>query len=153
MAVRKGEKSRINYTPGREPSEPGNKGNRLNVYGPGRNMVMNRRLISLATAAAMALGTTTAPAFAQGWNRGGGGWHGGGGGWHHHGGGIGTGAAVALGLGAFFLGSALASAPYYNNYYSNSYPYNYSYGYGYPYNYGSPGYGYYGYPGYGYAPR
>jgi hypothetical protein len=117
-------------------------------------MVMNRRLISLATAAAMALGTTTAPAFAQGWNRGGGGWHGGGGGWHHHGGGgIGTGGAVALGLGAFFLGSALASAPYYNNYYSNSYPYNYSYGYGYPYNYGSPGYGYYGYPGYGYAPR
>ena len=126
---------------------------------------MNRRLISLATAAAMALGTTTAPAFAQGWNRGGGGWHGGGGGWHHHGGGgIGTGAAVALGLGAFFLGSALASAPYYNNYYGNgypyynnyygnSYPYNYSYGYGYPYNYGYPGYGYYGYPGYGYAPR
>ena len=136
---------------------------------------MNRRLISLATAAAMALGTTTAPAFAQGWNRGGG-WHGGGGGWHHHGGGgIGTGAAVALGLGAFFLGSALASAPYYNNYYSsgypyysnyygNSYPYNYSYGYGYPsynyrygygypYNYGSPGYGYYSYPAYGYAAR
>ena len=121
----------------------------------------------MATAAAMALGTTTAPAFAQGWNRGGGGWHGGGGGWHgggggwhhHGGGGIGTGAAVALGLGAFFLGSALASAPYYNNYYSNgypygnSYPYNYSYGYGYPYNYGSPGYGYYGYPGYAYAPR
>ena len=108
----------------------------------------------MATAAAMALATTTAPAFAQGWNRGGGGWHGGGGGWHHHGG-IGTGAAVALGLGAFFLGSALASAPYYNNYYSNSYPYNYSnsYGYGYPYNYGAPGYGYYGYPGYAYAPR
>jgi hypothetical protein len=124
------------------------------VYGLGRNMVMNRRLISLVTAAAMALVTSTAPAFAQGWNRGGGGWHGGGGGWHHHGGGgIGTGAAVALGLGAFFLGSALASAPYYSNYYSNSYPYNYSYGYGYPYNYGSPGYGYYGYPGYGYAPR
>ena len=112
---------------------------------------MNRRLISLATAAAMALATTTAPAFAQGWNRGGGGWHGGGGGWHHHGGGgIGTGAAVALGLGAFFVGSALASAPYYNSYYS--YPYNYSYGYGYPYNYGYPG-GYSGYPGYGYGPR
>ena len=111
----------------------------------------------------MALGTTTAPAFAQGWNRGGGGWHGGGGGWHHHGGGgIGTGAAVALGLGAFFLGSALASAPYYRNYYSsgypyysNSYPYNYGYGYGYgyPYDYGSPGYGDSGYPGYAYAPR
>ena len=50
-------------------------------------MVMNRRLISMATAAAMALGTTTAPAFAQGWNRGGGGWHGGGGGWHGGGGG------------------------------------------------------------------
>jgi hypothetical protein len=115
---------------------------------------MNRRLISLTTAAAVALGTSTAPAFAQGWNHGGGGWHGGGGGWHHHGGGgIGTGAAVALGLGAFFLGSALASAPYYTSYYSNSYPYNYSYGYGYPYNYGYPGYGYYGYPGYGYAPR
>src|SRR5204862_7884622 len=65
--------------------------------------------------------------------------HGGGGGWHHHGGGgIGTGAAVALGLGAFFLGSALASAPYYNNYYSNSYPYNDSYGYGFPYTYGPP---------------
>jgi hypothetical protein len=88
---------------------------------------MNRRFISFATAAAMALATSTAPACAQGWYRGGGGWHGGGGGWHHHGGGgIGTGAAVALGLGAFFLGSALASAPYYNNYYSNSYPYNYS---------------------------
>src|SRR6266513_392771 len=130
-----------------------------------RNIVMNSRLISLATAAAMALAASTAPAFAQGWNRGGGGWHGGGGGWHHHGGGgIGTGAAVALGLGAFFLGSALASAPYYNNYYSNSYPYynnsysnsypyNYSYGYGYQYNYGSPGYGYYGYSVYAYAPR
>jgi hypothetical protein len=60
---------------------------------------------------------------------------------------------VASNRWAFFLGSALASAPYYNNYYSNSYPYNYSYGYGYPYNYSSPGYGYYGYPGYGYAPR
>jgi hypothetical protein len=126
----------------------------LNVMVLGKEMVMNRRLISLATAAVMAVATTTVPAFAQGWNRGGGGWHGGGGGWHHHGGGgIGTGAAVALGLGAFFLGSALASAPYYNNYYSNGYPYNYSYGYGYPYNYGSPGYGYYGYPSYGYAPR
>ena len=45
-----------------------------------------------------------------------------------HAGGIGPGAAVGIGLGAFALGSALGAAanPYYNPYY---YPYSYSYYY------------------------
>lgn len=96
----------------------------------GRNLALTSSIV-----AALAIGTAPGTAYAQrGWV-GGGGWHGGGwhgGGWHG-GGGISPGAAVALGLGAFALGGALA------------YP---SYGYGYPYyGYAYPAYGYgYGYP-------
>jgi len=65
----------------------------------------------LAVAAAMlaAIGLTTAPRPA-------------------HAGGIGPGAAVGIGLGAFALGSVLAN-PYYNPHY---YPYGYYGGYYYP---------------------
>ena len=60
--------------------------------------------------------------------------------WHNHGG-IGTGAAVGIGLGAFALGSALGAAPYYGGgYYGGG-------GYGYPYagygnGYANPAYSY-----------
>jgi hypothetical protein len=45
--------------------------------------------------------------------------------------GIGTGGAVALGLGAFALGSALSAAPYYG-YYGSPYGYYYPPAYSYP---------------------
>ena len=84
---------------------------------------------SAAVLGALSIGGLPGTAYAQhhrggGWH--GGGWHGGGwrGGWHH--GGIGTGAAIGLGLGAFALGSALGAYPYYGY----SYP---SYTYAYPY--------------------
>jgi hypothetical protein len=44
-----------------------------------------------------------------------------------HAGGIGPGAAVGIGLGAFALGSVLANPYSYNPYYYNPYPYGYSY--------------------------
>jgi hypothetical protein len=100
---------------------------------------MTRRLVAMATAAAL-LAFSAAPSFAdhhggghgggsRGWHGGGGnwngrGWHGGGGGWHHggHGGGWGVGPAIGLGLGLGLLGGALATAPYYSGY-----DYGYSY--------------------------
>jgi hypothetical protein len=71
------------------------------------------RGLAVAAAILAAIGLTTVPRPADA----GGGWHGGGG--------ISPGAAVGIGLGAFFLGSVLANPYYYNPYY---YPYNY-YGY------------------------
>jgi len=70
--------------------------------------------------------------------------------------GIGTGGAVALGLGAFALGSVLASPYYYYGYPYYGYygsPYYYPPGYGYPpaaYYPPSPYYGYPNYSGYPY---
>ena len=77
---------------------------------------MTRRLVTLATAAAMLVATTAAPAFAHD------GWHGGGG-WHHRGGGFGVGPAIGLGVGLGLLGGALATAPYYGGY---DYGYDYA---------------------------
>jgi hypothetical protein len=80
------------------------------------------RGLAVAAAALAAIGSTTMPRAADA------AWHGGVG-WH--GGGIGPGAAVGIGLGAFALGSALANPYFYSPYYA---------------------YGYYGYPAGGYYP-
>jgi len=63
-----------------------------------------KKTATLIAAAALAV-TTTAPSYA-----GSSCWNGRCNSWNHHGGGIGTGAAVALGLGAFALGAAVAPA-------------------------------------------
>ncbi len=85
-----------------------------------------------------------------GWRGGWGGWRGGWGGWGW-GGGLGFAPAVT----GLFIGSALASAPYYGGYYSPYYDSGYyyppaNYGYYAPAYYGSYGYGPYGL--YDYAP-
>ncbi len=68
------------------------------------------RRVAVAAAITAAVGLTTMPRQADAY----GGWHGGGG--------ISPGAAVGLGLGAFALGSALASPYNYNPYYYGYYP-------------------------------
>ena len=98
---------------------------------------MTRRLVAVTMAAALLAGSAV-PSFADrhggehggaGWHGGagnwnGGGWHGGGSGWHRrgHGGDWGVGPAIGLGIGLGLLGGALATVPYYNDYY-NGYGY------------------------------
>jgi hypothetical protein len=77
----------------------------------GRFFGKTGRGLAVAAAIFAAIGSTTVPRPANA-----------GGGWHGGGGGISPGAAVGIGLGAFALGSVLASPYYYNPYY---YPYTY----------------------------
>ena len=107
-----------------------------------------RKIGIIATAAAMAIGSVAATTGAEARPYG---YHGGYGGYGHYRGrrGIGTGAAIGLGIAGLAAGAIAAGAAR-DSYYGGGYGYAPSYGYGYApvyggYGYAAPGYGYYGY--------
>ncbi|MEE7503606.1 hypothetical protein ACLBXO_25570 [Methylobacterium sp. C33D] len=109
-----------------------------------------RKIGIIATAAVMALGSVAVTSSAEARPYG---YHGGYGGYGHgyYRGrrGIGTGAAIGLGIAGLAAGAIAAGAAR-DSYYGGGYGYAPSYGYGYApvyggYGYAAPGYGYYGY--------